>query len=132
MYTSTIGASLPVIDTLGNILRTGDRVLRIETGLSGSMGYVTNEVMNGASLSSAMRDAFSRGYCERDPREDLAGKDVVAKIIVLARALGVRLQARAIKESLFLNGGWICCDYNLTFLCPKKISGRAACPSRDS
>lgn len=97
MYTSTIGASLPVIDTLGNILRMGDRVLRIETALSGSMGFVTNAVMRGVPLSAAVREALARGYCEKDPREDLAGTDVAAKIVVLARALGVRLDMRAIK-----------------------------------
>jgi aspartokinase/homoserine dehydrogenase 1 len=97
MYTSTIGASLPVIDTLGNIMRTGDRVLRIETALSGSMGFVTNQVMRGVPLSEAVREALARGYCESDPREDLAGTDVAAKIVVLARALGVRLDRRLIK-----------------------------------
>ncbi|DBA00101.1 TPA: hypothetical protein N0F65_000392 [Lagenidium giganteum] len=97
MYTSTIGASLPVIDTLGSIVRTGDRLLRLETSLSGSMGFVTNLVMRGKKLSEAVREALELGYCEQDPREDLTGKDSVAKILVLARALGVQLESAAIR-----------------------------------
>lgn len=97
MYTSTIGASVPVIDTLGNILRTGDRVLRIETSLSGSMGFVANEVMQGKKLSHAVRDAMLRGFCEQDPREDFTGRDMAAKIVVLARALGVKLDENTIE-----------------------------------
>lgn len=91
MYTSTIAASVPVIDTLANILRTGDRVHRIDTSLSGSMGFVTNQVMEGKKLSQAVRAALRNGYCERDPREDFIGADMAAKIVVIARVLGVPL-----------------------------------------
>ncbi|CAH0481762.1 unnamed protein product [Peronospora belbahrii] len=97
MYTSTIGASLPVIDTLGNILRTGDRVLSIETSLSGSMNFVANEVMKGKALSEAVGEVLRKGYCERDPREDFTGTDMVAKIVVLARALGVHISTSAVQ-----------------------------------
>ncbi|KAF1331104.1 Bifunctional aspartokinase/homoserine dehydrogenase, partial [Globisporangium splendens] len=97
MYTSTIGASLPVVDTLGNILRTGDRVLRIETSLSGSMGFVTNEVMNGKKLSEAVKEVLRKGFCEKDPREDFTGRDMASKIVVLARALGVKLDVNTIE-----------------------------------
>ncbi|ETP28759.1 hypothetical protein F442_21988 [Phytophthora nicotianae P10297] len=97
MYTSTIGASLPVIDTLGNILRTGDRVLGIETSLSGSMNFVANEVMKGKKLSDAVGEVLRKGYCERDPREDFTGTDMVAKIVVLARALGVHINPSAVE-----------------------------------
>ncbi|KAG6609103.1 Bifunctional aspartokinase/homoserine dehydrogenase [Phytophthora cinnamomi] len=97
MYTSTIGASLPVVDTLGNILRTGDRVLSIETSLSGSMNFVANEVMKGKKLSEAVGEVLRKGYCERDPREDFTGTDMVSKIVVLARALGVHLNPNAVQ-----------------------------------
>ncbi|CAH0484245.1 unnamed protein product [Peronospora farinosa] len=97
MYTSTIGASLPVVETLGNILRMGDRVLRIETTLSGSMNFVANEVMKGKKLSEAVGEVLRKGYCERDPREDFTGTDMVAKIVVLARALGVHISASAVQ-----------------------------------
>ncbi|KAG7375997.1 hypothetical protein PHYPSEUDO_014697 [Phytophthora pseudosyringae] len=97
MYTSTIGASLPVVDTLGNILRTGDRVLGIETSLSGSMNCVANEVMKGKKLSVAVGEVLRKGYCERDPREDFTGTDMVAKIVVLARALGAHINPSAVQ-----------------------------------
>ncbi|EGZ17620.1 hypothetical protein PHYSODRAFT_560193 [Phytophthora sojae] len=97
MYTSTIGASLPVVDTLGNILRTGDRVLSIETSLSGSMNYVANKVMKGKKLSEAVGEVLRKGYCERDPREDFMGTDMVSKIVVLARALGVHINPSAVR-----------------------------------
>ncbi|KAF4324409.1 hypothetical protein BBO99_00001633 [Phytophthora kernoviae] len=97
MYTSTIGASLPVVDTLGNILRTGDRVLGIETSLSGSMNYVANEVMKGKKLSEAVGEVLRKGYCEQDPRDDFTGSDMVAKIVVLARALGVHINPSAVE-----------------------------------
>lgn len=97
MYTSTIGASLPVVDTLGNILRTGDRVLGIETSLSGSMNFVANEVMKGKKLSEAVGEVLRKGYCEQDPRDDFTGTDMVAKIVVLARALGVHISPSAVE-----------------------------------
>jgi bifunctional aspartokinase / homoserine dehydrogenase 1 len=97
LYTSTIGASVPVVDTLGHILKTGDRVQRIHTSLSGSMGFVTNEIMQGKPLSEAVRGALQHGFCERDPREDLSGLDMAAKIIVLARALGAKLSLSEIQ-----------------------------------
>ena len=88
MYTSTIGASLPVVETLDNILRMGDRMLRIEASLSGSMNFVTHEVMKGKKLSEAVGEVPCKGYCERDPRKDFTGTSMVAKIVVLARLLG--------------------------------------------
>lgn len=97
MYTSTIGANLPIVDTLGNILRTGDRLTGIEAGLSGSMGFVTNQIMQGKPLSEAVRAALLKGFCERDPRDDITGRDTAAKICVMARALGVKLDQSAVE-----------------------------------
>ncbi|CAI5743074.1 unnamed protein product [Hyaloperonospora brassicae] len=102
MYTSTVGASLPTIDTLGNILRTGDRILGIDTSLGGPMNFVANEVMKGKKLSEAVGEVLCRGYCERDPREDFTGTDMVAKVVVLARALGVHLHASEVRVEPFI------------------------------
>ncbi|CAI5743077.1 unnamed protein product [Hyaloperonospora brassicae] len=102
MHTSTVGASLPIIDTLGNILRTGDRILGIDTSLSGSMNFVANEVMKGKKLSEAVGEVLCRGYCERDPREDFTGTDMVAKVVVLARALGVHLHESEVRVEPFI------------------------------
>jgi aspartokinase/homoserine dehydrogenase 1 len=87
-YETTVGASLPVIDTLKNLVRTGDRVRRIEASLSGTLGFLSNEVSRGRALSAAVRDARARGYTEPHPRDDLAGTDAARKALILARELG--------------------------------------------
>ena len=90
-YETTVGASLPVIDTLKNLVRTGDHVYRIEGSFSGTLGYLTNELMAGVSLSDAVRTAKELGYTEPHPRDDLSGLDVARKALILARELGLEL-----------------------------------------
>ncbi|MBH25930.1 MAG: bifunctional aspartate kinase/homoserine dehydrogenase I, partial [Myxococcales bacterium] len=90
-YETTVGASLPVIETLKNLVRTGDRVRRIEGSFSGTLGYLTNEVMGGRSLSEAVRTAHRLGYTEPRPQDDLSGLDVARKALILARELGLEL-----------------------------------------
>ncbi|MDB4933256.1 MAG: Aspartokinase [Labilithrix sp.] len=91
-YEATVGAGLPVIETLKDLVRTGDRVRRIECVLSGTLGFVVNELDAGTPFSRAVAIAKDRGYTEPDPREDLGGKDVARKAVVLARELGSRLE----------------------------------------
>ncbi|MFW5968301.1 MAG: bifunctional aspartate kinase/homoserine dehydrogenase I, partial [Persicimonas sp.] len=91
-YETTVGASLPVVDTLQNLVRTGDRVLLIEGAFSGTLGYLTNEVMAGVPLSKAVRTAKKRGYTEPRPQDDLSGLDVARKALILARELGMDLE----------------------------------------
>ncbi|MEL6346326.1 MAG: bifunctional aspartate kinase/homoserine dehydrogenase I, partial [Myxococcota bacterium] len=86
-YETTVGASLPVIDTLKNLVRSGDRVDLIEGSFSGTLGYLTNELMSGVSLSDAIRKAQERGYTEPNPADDLSGLDVARKALILAREL---------------------------------------------
>jgi homoserine dehydrogenase len=87
-YRTTVGASLPVIDTLKALVRTGDRVHHIEGSVSGTLGFVTSEVMKGAPLSLAVRWARELGYAEPDPRDDLSGLDAARKAVILAREAG--------------------------------------------
>ena len=91
-YETTVGASLPVIDTLMAMVRTGDRVERVEGSLSGTLGYLANEMMAGVPLSQAVRDAKAKGYTEPHPRDDLSGTDAARKALILARELGVALE----------------------------------------
>lgn len=90
-YETTVGASLPVIETLKNIVRTGDRVRLVEGAFSGTLGYLTNEVMAGTRLSAAVRTAKELGYTEPRPQDDLSGLDVARKALILARELGAEL-----------------------------------------
>jgi len=100
-YETTVGASLPVIDTLQNLVRTGDRILGVEGALSGTLGHVTTEVMKGVPLSLAARWARELGYTERDPRDDLSGLDSARKAVILARELGAHAEvAEATVEPL--------------------------------
>jgi aspartokinase/homoserine dehydrogenase 1 len=91
-YETTVGASLPVVDTLKNLVRTGDRVVLVEGAFSGTLGYLTNEVMKGKSLSEAVRTAKELGYTEPRPQDDLSGLDVARKALILARELGIELE----------------------------------------
>jgi bifunctional aspartokinase / homoserine dehydrogenase 1 len=89
-YEATVGAGLPIIDTYHKLVDTGDRVLRIDGCVSGTLTYVMSAVSNGRAFSEAVREAVERGYAEPDPREDLSGQDAARKALILARLLGYR------------------------------------------
>jgi aspartokinase/homoserine dehydrogenase 1 len=91
-YETTVGASLPVIDTLKNLVRTGDRVHLIEGSFSGTLGYLSNELSRGVPLSQAVATARDLGYTEPHPRDDLSGLDAARKALILARELGMPLE----------------------------------------
>lgn len=88
LHEATVGAGLPIIDTIKKLQETGDEVLRIEGCPSGTLGYLFGELGRGASFSSALRAAMELGYTEPDPREDLSGMDVARKALILGRLLG--------------------------------------------
>ena len=88
-YEATCGAGLPVIATIKGLLAAGDEVKRVEGLLSGTLAYVFSEVERGVKFSEAVLNAKEKGYTEPDPRDDLSGKDVQRKLMVLARSLGL-------------------------------------------
>lgn len=90
-YETTVGASLPVIETLKDLVRTGDRVQLIEGSFSGTLGYLTHELSGGTPLAQAVRTAQALGYTEPQPQDDLSGLDAARKALILARELGLRL-----------------------------------------
>lgn len=104
-YETTVASSLPVIDTLANLVRTGDSVRLITASLSGSVGFLCNELMAGVPLSVAVRAARERGYTEPDPREDLSGTDVARKALILARELGLPLSLEDVALEPFVPDG---------------------------
>jgi aspartokinase/homoserine dehydrogenase 1 len=87
-YETTVGASLPVIDTLQNLVRTGDHVRLVEGSFSGTLGFLANAVSAGERLSVAVQQAHARGYTEPNPADDLGGVDAARKALILARELG--------------------------------------------
>lgn len=87
-YEATVGAGLPVLDTFHKLVESGDRVLRIEGCVSGTLGFVFSQLSEGRPFSEAVREAMRLGYTEPDPRDDLSGRDVARKGLILARLLG--------------------------------------------
>lgn len=87
-YEATVGAGLPVLDTFQKLVDSGDRVRKIEGCVSGTLGFVFTQLSAGRPFSEAVREAMQRGYTEPDPRDDLSGRDVARKGVILARLLG--------------------------------------------
>ncbi len=94
-YEATVGAGLPIIDTYHKLVETGDRVLRIDGSVSGTLMYVVSAVSEGRPFSQAVREAVELGYAEPDPRDDLSGRDAARKALILARLMGYRGSAPA-------------------------------------
>jgi aspartokinase/homoserine dehydrogenase 1 len=88
LHEATVGAGLPVIDTLQQLAASGDRVDSVDSSPSGTMGFLFSEMGRGRKFSEIVRDAMARGYTEPDPRDDLSGRDVARKGLILARMLG--------------------------------------------
>ena len=115
-YETTVGAGLPVIETLKNLVATGDVVERIDGSLSGTLGFLCQEAMAGKPLSEAVRAARDRGYTEPHPRDDLSGLDVARKALILARELGLQLELEDVAVEPFVDAALLAEDDPERFL----------------
>lgn len=91
-YETTVGASLPVIETLRDLVRTGDQVKLVEGSFSGTLGYITDELSKGGDLAEIVRRAQEQGFTEPQPQDDLSGLDAARKALILAREIGLTLE----------------------------------------
>ncbi len=92
LYETNVGAGLPVITTLNDLLQSGDEVLKIEAVLSGSLSFIFNSYKGDLAFSDIVKEAKERGYTEPDPRDDLSGKDVARKVLILSREIGKHIE----------------------------------------
>jgi len=92
-FESNVGAGLPIIQTISNLVRTGDEVRQIEAVLSGSLNFIFNSFCSGMKFSNAVLKALEEGYTEPDPLIDLRGLDISRKLLILAREAGMRLES---------------------------------------
>ena len=97
-----MGAGLPIINTINDLINSGDRILKIEAVLSGTLNFIFNTIGADCRLSETIRLAQEKGYSEPDPRIDLSGKDVIRKLVILARESGYELNQEDIEKELFI------------------------------
>lgn len=102
LFETNVGAGLPIINTINNLINSGDRILKIEAVLSGTLNYIFNALSKEITLSKAIKMAQDAGYSEPDPRVDLSGKDVIRKLVIMAREAGYKLEQCDVQKNLFI------------------------------
>ena len=102
LYETNVGAGLPIICTINDLINSGDRILKIEAVLSGTLNFIFNEIAADVPFSETVRRAKEQGYSEPDPRIDLSGKDVIRKLVILTREAGYKAEQEDVEKRLFV------------------------------
>ena len=102
LFETNVGAGLPIIRTINDLINSGDKILRIEAVLSGTLNFIFNKISADVPFSETVRLAKEEGYSEPDPRIDLSGKDVIRKLVILAREAGYEINQEDVEKHLFI------------------------------
>lgn len=102
LFETNVGAGLPIIRTINDLVNSGDKILRIEAVLSGTLNYIFNTISKDVPFSETVRMAKAEGYSEPDPRIDLSGKDVIRKLVILTREAGYEIEQEDVEAHLFV------------------------------
>ena len=102
LFETNVGAGLPIINTINDLIHSGDKILKIEAVLSGTLNYIFNKLSADVPFSRTIRLAQEERYSEPDPRIDLSGTDVIRKLVILAREAGYRIEQSDVEKHLFV------------------------------
>ena len=108
LFETNVGAGLPIIRTINDLIHSGDKILRIEAVLSGTLNFIFNTISGRVPFSETVRLAKEEGYSEPDPRIDLSGKDVIRKLVILTREAGYRIEQSDVHAELFIPQSFFC------------------------
>jgi aspartokinase/homoserine dehydrogenase 1 len=106
-FETNVGAGLPIIAPINDLVRSGDKIIRLEAVVSGTLNYIANELANHRPLSEIIREAKEKGFSEPDPRVDLSGSDVVRKLLILARESGYVMEKEDVEVETFISKSYL-------------------------